>query len=195
MKASRRSRGEGERPLRNSRSGPTANDLETAEAFEILRRLSKKRGVVGETVREAIAAAVLEFDGATIAASVHADLDALTVEDLWDRSGPSRYGYVDPADESWVMVEEVLQPYVDRIRQLQRWKLRQQARDYCLAVLDGIDSFDEESSEFKSHAEDDPAEAFGWVHYEWKRGVASDSEVEEFDKLLANRFPERVKAR
>jgi Arc/MetJ family transcription regulator len=170
---------------------PRVEDLGPAEVMEVLRRLSKRRDAVGEAMRAEVVSVATQVSPDGITAQVHADLAALTVEDLWDRSGQTRYGYVDPAEESWVMVEEVVRPHVERIRQLQRWGRRTEACEYCLAVLDGIYTYAHESdSEFKDHAPDDPVEAFGWVYDSWKRGERDGVALAKLERKVVVRFPE-----
>ena len=170
---------------------PRVEDLDPAEAMEVLRRLTKRRDAVGEAIRAEIVNVATQVHPDAIVAQVHADLSALTVEDLWDRSGRTSHGYVHPAEESWVMVEEVVTPHVERTRQLQKWGRRAEAREYCLAVLGGIYTYAHESdSEFKDHSPDDPAEAFRWVYSSWKRGERDGAALAEFEREIAGRFPE-----
>ena len=39
-----------------------------------------------------------------IADGVFWELDTLEVENVWDNSGPTRYGYVDSGEKVWEMV-------------------------------------------------------------------------------------------
>ena len=175
---------------RRRSKAPRVEDLDPIEAVEVLGRLAKRRDAVGEAVRDEMVQVATQFDPDGIAAQVHADLEALTVEDLWDQSGQTSHGYVDPSEESWVMVEEVVTPHIERIRQLQSWGRRTEAREYCMAVLEGIYTYAHESdSEFKDHAPDDPAEAFGWVHYSWKRGERDRDALAKLEREMAERFP------
>lgn len=193
MTREKRQRGPGDRSAAPRSDTPGIDDLEPQEAIEVLRRLSKKHGAVGEAVDEEIRGMVLEFDPVRVASDIHWDLDGLAVEDLWDRSGPKSHGYTNPTDEAWAMVEEVVRPHVERIRKYQQWGMTAEAWRYCVAVLDGIASYDlESSSEFKEHAPDDAAEAFHWVVCEWKKGERKVSAIHEFDHEVAKRFPERV---
>jgi len=42
-------------------------------------------------------------------------LDGIEVEDLWDRAGPSRYGYTSPEDMAAEMIDEELNPFIAEI--------------------------------------------------------------------------------
>lgn len=157
----------------------------------ILRRLSRRSDAVGEAVRDEILKDMLRFDPEEVSGEVLTDLELLTVEELWDRSGRTSQGYVDPNEESWVMIEEVLRPYIARIGQYQEWGRADEAREYCLAVLDGLYTYGRETkSEFKKHAQDDPQEAYGWVQDKWREGVEKVKLLDEFSAELSTRFLE-----
>ena len=47
-----------------------------------------------------------EADLEDVAASVQSDLELLDVEDLWDNSGESRYGYNDPSEVGCEMFDD-----------------------------------------------------------------------------------------
>lgn len=47
------------------------------------------------------------------AANVQMDLESIDIEDLFDRVGSKRDGYVDPGDTAWEMFEEALKPFQD----------------------------------------------------------------------------------
>ena len=166
-------------------------DLDEFEAKEILQRLIARGGSINKVVQEEIKDLICTIDIEIIASEVYDDLDGICVEELWDRSGPSRYGYTDPSDEVWVMIEEVLTPHVERIRQYQDAGMLNQARQYCLAVLEGISTYSvSSSSEFRNWAPDSPAEAFSWIYSKWKNGANKDRYTKEFEQTVRKKFPE-----
>lgn len=66
-----------------------------------------------------------------MAESVFADLEDLGVEDVWDRSGKTRHGYVDTSETASDMVDEALQPYLDEMQRCQQLGLADQALHLC----------------------------------------------------------------
>ncbi len=165
--------------------------LDEFEAKLVLQRLIARGGSISEAVQEQIENLISTIDMEFIASQVYSNLDGIQVEDLWDRSGSSRYGYTDPSDESWVMIEEVLTPYLERIREYQDAGMASQAQQYCLGVLEGIVIYSEQSdSEFKNWAPDDPETAFSWIYSEWKGGAENDPDAKEFQRTVREKFPE-----
>lgn len=64
-----------------------------------------------------------EVDAEEIATTVYAELDRLEVEEVWDRTGrPYRYGYLDPGEAAYQMMEEALDPFISSWRSTSNWE-------------------------------------------------------------------------
>ena len=57
-------------------------------------------------------------DAGDVASEVLADLESLSVEDVWDRAGPRRDGYSDPSEVAAEMIDKALEPYADEVEHL-----------------------------------------------------------------------------
>jgi hypothetical protein len=72
--------------------------LTAEQALEVVLRLHRKRGEIRDVVvteaMSVLAESEIELD--EIADQVFVALDAIDVEDCWDRSGRSRDGYTSP---------------------------------------------------------------------------------------------------
>ena len=99
-----------------TRRGPTAKgtlDLDTIlqalrgdDALVILRRLADRDpewARVIETMAKDLLSAV---DAGDVAADVLAELESLSVEDVWDRAGPRHGGYSDPGEVAAEMIKK-----------------------------------------------------------------------------------------
>ncbi len=105
-----------------------------------------------------------------MAANVQMELESLHVEDIWDRAGAKRDGYVDPGDAELEMFEEALKPFQDEVDKYKQLSMLQEADLACQGILKGIYKFDKESStEYKQWAVDVPSEYFGAVLDDWKK--------------------------
>ncbi|MCF6314110.1 MAG: hypothetical protein L3J39_16805 [Verrucomicrobiales bacterium] len=110
-----------------------------------------------------------------IAEDVFYCLHDIEVDDLWSRSGATRYGYTSPEEMAVQMLEEELQPYQDEIAKLMRLKQGAAAAEYCKGVLLGIYRYEKGAkSEFKDWSEDLPRECFQFQLKTW-RGLESES--------------------
>jgi hypothetical protein len=105
-----------------------------------------------------------------VAQNVQMELEFLDVEDIWDRSGAKRDGYVDPGDAAREMFEEALKPFRDDVDKFKQLSMLEEADLTCQGILKGIYDFDKESStEYKQWAVDAPSEYFRIILGDWKK--------------------------
>ncbi|MBI4529707.1 MAG: hypothetical protein HY695_38400 [Deltaproteobacteria bacterium] len=154
-------------------SARRANTLESitgADALAILKVLAARNENLAQEI-DAVAKELfshVEID--EMAANVQMELESLHVEDIWDRAGRKRDGYVDPGDAAWEMFEEALKPFQDEVDKYKQLSMLQEADLACRGILKGIYDFHKESStEYKQWAVDAPSEYFGVVLDDWKK--------------------------
>ena len=139
------------------------------EALRILEILCRKNAEILKRTEELFLNRIREVDVEEIAEEVFSDIDFIDVEDLWDKSGSSRYGYTDPADAAWEMVEEVIEPHLKKMKRLRSLGMFHEEMRYCMGVISGLYQFESESStEFKDWAVDIPGELADTILSEWK---------------------------
>ena len=132
-----------------------------------------------------------DFDCEGIAHEVSCDLEMLELEDLWNCSGPSRYGYTSPEDMAVEMFEEALESFEKQIVQYEGLGMHEEAKRYCMGVLLGIYLFDHASeSEFKDYTPDIPRGHFLWLHEKWKKRNPSDDAKKDMDDFISRKCPE-----
>jgi hypothetical protein len=88
-----------------------------------------------------------EIEG--IAEALTEELEMLNIQEVWDNSGSTRYGYVDPNDLACEMLEEVLEPF------LNEWKELTESEDkeaYAKQLIKGLEQFKASDSGFKDWA-------------------------------------------
>ena len=120
-----------------------------------------------------------------IAVDVRHALDRIEVEELWDRSGSKRYGYVDPAEESWVMFEEALIPFLNTMTKYQKIGLPKEANNYCVGIIQGLQDFEAAShSEFKDWAIDAPQHFIEVVFEKWKDGNPCEGDIAQVKSII-----------
>jgi len=64
-----------------------------------------------------------------IADWVFYELDSLEVEDVWCQSGSTRYGYVDPNEKAWEMLEDAIEYYLVELKKYQELDLEEEAKN------------------------------------------------------------------
>ena len=124
-------------------------------------------------------------DESRVMNDVYYALNALDVDDLYSRSGRTRYGYAEPHEVSWEMFEEAISPFIDEMKKLQNRNQPAAAKTYCIGIIKGLWRFDEDSSsDFKDWACDAPHEYVSTVVDEWEKGNPSDDDVCDVLRLL-----------
>jgi enamine deaminase RidA (YjgF/YER057c/UK114 family) len=73
-----------------------------------------------------------------IASLVYFDLDSIEVEEVWDRSGRTRNGYVEPTEMAFQMFEEALEPFLEEMKKYLKLSMFVEAKEYCMGILRGI---------------------------------------------------------
>jgi hypothetical protein len=164
--------------------------LTAEQAKKVLEQLGRTQGPIGEAVATEVKnlLALTEshqiFDVDDIAEDVFCVLDSIHVEDCWDRSGPSRYGYTSPDEAADEIVEEELQHFFDETERYHELGLLDQEATYCMGVLSGIYRYERESkSEFRSWCEDIPEDYARRLLDQWQKrneGAAAIMTVHEF---------------
>lgn len=165
--------------------------ISSDDAFHILRMLANENPVVARRIEEIAEVSLSGVDIEDVADDVYCDLDRLAVEDVWDNSGGTRYGYVDPTEYAWEMFEKALEPYMEYIKKYQKLSMPVEAKNGHMGILKGIYKFETEStSEYKDWAVDAPSEFFEQVFDEWKKGLKSSKDIVEFEEYFKDNFPD-----
>ena len=159
--------------------------LNSGEASKVLLTLLKKNPDLEDKIYRIAVKILSDVNSEDIMNDVLYALDSLDVEELYGRSGKSRYGYTDPADESWVMFEEALDPFITEMEKYQKRDMQDIAKEYCIGIIKGIQEYDKGSySEFKDWVTDAPDENIDSVLEAWKKGRPSEEDVAEVLKLI-----------
>jgi hypothetical protein len=162
-----------------------------SDALSILKLLAERDDKFAEVIDATARELLGHVDFEDVAKDVQMDLEFLDVEEVWDRSGPKRDGYVDPGDAAWQMFEDALQPFEDAIDKYKRLSMSSEARSYCEGILKGIYDFHRESStEYKDWAVDAPGEFFGRVLDEWKSLFKGRPPLLEMEEFLQSHCPD-----
>ncbi len=143
--------------------------LTGSDALSILKILADRDERLAREI-DAVAGELLgEVNVAGVAANVKDELESLDVDDIFDKSGARRDGYVDPGEAAFQMFEEALAPFLQDMERYRALGLPEQASACCLGILQGIYDFDKDSStQYKEWGVDAPEEYFGQVANAWE---------------------------
>jgi hypothetical protein len=120
-----------------------------------------------------------------IADDVYDALDSLDIDDVYNSSGRTRDGYVDPTDRAWEMFEEALYPFVNEMKKNQQRGLPTEAKIHCIGMIKGLQRYEKEStSDVSEWVPDAPNESIITVVDEWKKGNPSSDDIAEIMKIV-----------
>ena len=160
------------------------------QALEVVRRLADNKGAIAEAVAAMAKDVLAVVDIDEISEDVFFVLDCIDVQDCWDRSGASRYGYTSADEAATELVEEELQPFFDQADRYHDLGMGEQERDYCMGVVLGTYRYVQESdSEFKDWCEDIPDNCAGDLLDRWRKRTADPLSHVAMDEFIRERCP------
>lgn len=160
------------------------NHLTPDEALAILKHLAEEDADLARRIEQIGRKRLTGVDVEDIADQVHSDLDALPVEEVWDRAERSDE-YLEPGEAAWEMFEETLNPFMCEMKRYQELSMRLEAKRYCMGILQGIYLFDKESqSEYKNWAEDVPSQQFHLIIDKWKESAKDPTDIAEVEEFV-----------
>jgi len=152
--------------------------LSPTDALSILRILAHSDERLAVRIAEMATAHLSGVDSEEVAAVLYDELDSLEVEEVWDRAGPTRHGYVDPGEAADGMIEEGIEPFLEELKKYQALGMSAEANGICMGLLLGLYRCKREStSEFKDWAGDAPSIFADAVVDAWKAGAPSRADV------------------
>ena len=159
--------------------------ISPSEALKILKHLAKADKNIKGKIIEIADIIIRDFDIEEICDDVYWVLNGMDVEELWNRSGSTRFGYITPEDMAVEMMEEELEPFNQEVIRLSELNMQKEAKLYCMGVLKGIYKFEHESeSDYKDWAADVAGECYNYQLNDWKKRSTSNKDIEEMDLFL-----------
>ncbi len=168
--------------------------LSGGDALRILRNLYAVDSNIRQRILSEAENVLRQVDVDEIAEDVYSALEALDVDELYQRTGRSRFGYSTPDETADEMVEEILAPYLERSAQYEEMSMPEQAKQYCMGVLKGIYDLNKESpSEFFNWAPDVLSEYFQVILGKWQRRHYCKQDIEDMNRFIKAECPKWVR--
>ncbi len=166
--------------------------LSPDEAARVLGQLIKDPAIRKKA--EAIALDMIStVDVDEVADEVFSALEFIDVEDVWDNSGATSYGYTDPGDYAWELFENALEPFEDQLKRLNELGMVKEARLHCMGILKGIHRFDmEANTEYSDWVVDAPGENIDRIFKDWKKSGAGQEDIAEVSNFLGSLKPGKL---
>jgi hypothetical protein len=145
--------------------------LRAEEAGEVLRRLLEAHPELGAEAEEIALSRLREIDCEGVAEEVEDAVRAPGYDELNGRAGPHEWGYVDPADAAWEILEEAVEPFIADMKCRIELGLEPEALEICKGVILGLYRVEQgKGGEVAEFSADFPAEAAGDALDTWRKG-------------------------
>ncbi len=179
-----------EKTPRKKRKPSTLDAITGTDAIQVLRILANRNKELSNEIDVIVKKLLADVSIEEVAKCVQSELESLSIEDVWDRSGRRRDGYVEPSETAWQMFETALEPFREDLQKHQHLSMLEQAEAICLGILKGVYDFEWDSNtEFKDLADDAPAEFFSDYLGEWKESFQNRSSRGRLSQFLTTHCP------
>lgn len=112
--------------------------LTDAEKAAVLDALVADDARVRAVAEDVARLRLAHVDAGSVAHAVLEVLVGLSQEELAAHAGRTRYGYVEPTEAAWALLEQAVEPWIEDIVRRARLGLSEAARELALGVLDGL---------------------------------------------------------
>jgi hypothetical protein len=150
---------------------PLLERLKPGEAAAVLRRLLEAHPDLSSEAEEIARLLLHQVTYEDVAQQIEDQIRALDYDDLNGRAGRHEWGYVEPTQAAWEILEETVEPFLDDMKRCMELRLEAEALEilkgmvlgcYCLSERKGGDVLE--------WAPDFPAEAAGNALEIWFTG-------------------------
>ena len=149
--------------------------LDGAEAASVLKSLLDRHPEL-RTEAETVARGVLsEVSMFLVADDVENAVLQFDYDDLNRRAGRHSWGYVEPTEAAWELLEEAVEPFVGEMKRYLEMGLEEQAQEVCRGILLGLYRVrDGGSNDILNWAPDFPGEAAGNALDVWSKTAGTE---------------------
>lgn len=163
--------GRAKRSKGNARKGSVLDRLKPEEAATVLRRLLAAHPDLSREAERISRSLLHEVTFEAVADEVEDAVRALDLEDLHGRAGRHEWGYVEPTEAAWEILEEAVEPFLDDMRRQIGLGLEAEALEICKGVVLGLYRVEHgKGCQLVEWAPDFPAEAAGGAVETWRTG-------------------------
>jgi hypothetical protein len=168
--------------------------LTAEQAFEVVLRLHRRGGKIRKAVAAEAMSVLTEIDLNEIGEEVLFALDGIDVEDCWNRSGRSRYGYTSPDEAAGKLIEGALRPFLEQFDRYHDLDMADQEASYCMGVMLGCYRFEQESkSEFRQWSVDILCDIPHLLVKKWQKRTRQKARINTMRKFVRERCPQWAK--
>jgi len=161
--------------------------LSREASIEILLELCKDNALA-ERIVAMVKSDLSDVDADEVADEVFLCLNSIQVEDLWDNSGKTHWGYQEPTEVAFEMLEDEVRFYIQEMERYYSLGMKREEKEYCKGILSGLCRYGESGdNEFRDWCPDDPYTIAENIIYDWKKKHTAE-EVDEIQAVYDSFF-------
>jgi hypothetical protein len=150
----------------------TLEHLKPEEAAGVLRRLLEVHPDLATEAEEIARSVLHQVDYEDVAAEIEDEIRALDYEVLNARAGSHEWGYVEPSEAAWEILEETVEPLREDMKRHLELGLEAEALEICKGLVLGCYRLSERAGgDVLEWAPDFPEEAAGDILEAWYTGT------------------------
>ncbi len=125
-------------PAPSGKATSVLDQLKPAEAGIVLQRLLAAHPDLHAEAGQIARALLGEVSFEDVAGEIETAARALDLDDLNCRAGSHRWGYQDPSDAAWELLEEVVDPFLEDMKRQAELHLEAKALEICKGIVLGL---------------------------------------------------------
>ena len=126
---------------------PVLDRLEPWEAQAVLRRLLAAHPNLGIEAEQISKSLLGEISLEIVAGDVEDAIRSLSLDDLNGRAGRHSWGYVEPSEAAWELLEETVNPFLEDMKRRMDLGLEAETLEVCKGILLGLYSARDEKAD------------------------------------------------
>jgi hypothetical protein len=174
---------------------PLLDTLKASESRNILMQLVRSSPDIAAKAEKLARAFLVDVESEEIADSLARDLSYPTIEEVWETSGRTRYGYIEPGERAYEILEEILDEYITDMNTYLRRGMVDQSREYCAGIVLGIGQFCMESHADILEEVPDFSNEADLIRRNWEEKVNDETQIQLLAEYLQEKGVEREPSR
>ena len=156
-------------------------------SIEILLELCKD-SALAERIVAMVKSDLSDVDADEVTDEVFRSLNSIQVEDLWDNSGNTHWGYQEPTEVAFEMLEDEVRSYIQEMEKYYNLGMKREEKEYCKGIISGLLKYGQDgNNEFRDWCPDDPYTIAENIIYDWKQDHSAE-EIEEIQAVYDSFF-------
>lgn len=168
--------------------------IKGSEALLILKDLVRENKELEERIKELAYTYLQGVEMEDVAEEVLDDLECLELEELWDEPGMTDHCCLEPKEFADEILAHTILHHMEEMNRYLNLNMGEEARDYCLGILKGLNQYQKESSSIlKDLTLEGPRYYIKEILEEWKKREKDPYLLKSFDERLREEFPDWFK--